>query len=388
MTQSEGFAYFPPTMVATLRALVAVFASAALALLAAAGPAVTLEPLDGLLVLRSGEVIAGRITPSGDRYLVQVPGGQLRVEAARVDFTCRTLDEAYHMQRARLAPRDIRGRLHLARWCLKQQLPGHAARELTEVLRLDPRHPEVGPLADRLELLLQQATAADTAAEDEDVCEPDDPSGGPAIPTASELDRLVRSLPGPAVEMFTLSIQPLLVNRCTTSGCHTTRSDQALQLLTARRPSRRLTQRNLYALLQYVDTQRPDESPLLTVPSRPHGTVRVPLLAGLDDGHFVQVQTWLRLLAAPVEARQPRSVRFPSRAGQPQPPPTAAPRSDDSVSPSQADDPFDPDAFNRQSTSAADAPRPKPVAGKPVPVAPEAAESEPAESEPAESAEP
>ena len=54
----------------------------------------------------------------------------------------------------------------------------------------------------------------------------------------------------------------------------TSRSDGYQAAAERNERSRRATQRNLYSVLSIVDRERPGESLLLTVPTRPHGTVK------------------------------------------------------------------------------------------------------------------
>ena len=107
------------------------------------------------------------------------------------------------------------------------------------------------------------------------------------IPTSEELNRMVRDLPRASVEAFSRAVQPVLLNRCTTSGCHGPHCTSRFRLLRTRpgsHPRRLVTQRNLHATLQWVDRSEPGASPLLTVPLEPHGQTE----ALFDERHAVQ----------------------------------------------------------------------------------------------------
>jgi hypothetical protein len=90
---------------------------------------------------------------------------------------------------------------------------------------------------------------------------------------------MLRALPPAAIESFTTSIQPLLISSCATAGCHgSTNKASAMYYSLIRVPadrfaSRRLTQRNLQATLSWLDFQNPQQSRLLAVVDRPHGTI-------------------------------------------------------------------------------------------------------------------
>ena len=84
-----------------------------------------------LVVLRNGEVLRGQVSHQGDRYQVTLANGELRVRAADVELICADLNDAYRVKRSRIAPDRVDDHLDLAEWCLRQGLPGNAARELS-----------------------------------------------------------------------------------------------------------------------------------------------------------------------------------------------------------------------------------------------------------------
>ena len=74
-------------------------------------------------------------------------------------------------------------------------------------------------------------------------------------------------LPRAAAQDFSSRVQPLLVNRCATAGCHGTGSKQEFQLhriKVGQRASRSQVEHNLSVVLDRIDRDRPLSSPLLT----------------------------------------------------------------------------------------------------------------------------
>lgn len=254
---------------------------AATSVLAGDGP---LGAHTGVLLLRNGSVIEGEILREGDRYEVRLEDGALRVRADEVEFVGRTLDDCYHHQLAGIDITRVQDHLTLAEWCVRNNLYSAAGRELREAMICDPHHPMIGVLERRLKL----AIAAP-------------PSSGPAeprklsAPTTDELDRLVEGMPPGTVETFTTVIQPMLVNQCSTAGCHGPGSTNSLSLMriSANHTSRRATQRNLYAVLQLINTERPDDSPLLTMPTRAHGTSRAAVFTNRQTQQYRQLVDWV-----------------------------------------------------------------------------------------------
>ncbi len=217
-----------------------------------------------LIMLRNGEILRGRITQQEDHYKITIADGELRIRTTDVDLICRSLDEAYQARLSRLSAGSSDDHLDLADWCLKQGLPGDAARELSTALALDPSNPRFGLIDRRLkESLLPPSPPAKLKV-----------AVRPRI-TDEDLERMVRALPPPAVESFTVSMQPLLLNSCGASGCHSASDKGKFSLIHVsadRFNNRRLTLRNLQATIQWLDFRNPQKSRILAVVTQPHGT--------------------------------------------------------------------------------------------------------------------
>ncbi|HZZ71504.1 MAG TPA: hypothetical protein VFE24_04575 [Pirellulales bacterium] len=244
-----------------------------------------------VLVLKSGQVLAGKIERSGDRYLVVLPDGELRVRVADVESICRNEDEVYFNKRAHIVSDRAEEHLDLVEWCLRQGLLGHAADELSEAMRLDPNHPRIAVTQRHLEQV-RGATQPEPPVKKE--------KGPDPAAQNEELDRLVRSLPPGAMEAFTTTIQPVLLNSCTTSGCHGARGNSSFQM--QRLPlehnvNPRLTQRNLQAVLGQVNLKSPDDSLLLFAATQPHGTLKTPVFTSRQAAMYQQLSEWIQLVA-------------------------------------------------------------------------------------------
>jgi hypothetical protein len=255
----------------------------------------TLDPAPQFLVLRNGEVLSGRITRDGDRYVLAGEGSQMRFPSREVDFTCGTLDEAYSIQERRVVAGRIEDRLNLADWCLRQGLTGYAARELSAAMVLDARNPRVALLEGRL----QRAIEGEARSADEPIAET---TGAAARDTsksfvsAAELERQMRAMPLGTVEAFTTSIQPLLLRSCATAGCHGAGSTSTFTLMRPPMGSpmpRRMTQRNLSSALTLIDRQQPLDSKLLSAAKDPHGPNQASGAVGLDAAKYQELVAWV-----------------------------------------------------------------------------------------------
>lgn len=344
-------------------------------------PPPPLAPIEGILLLRNGEVLAGRITHAGDYYYLSRPRGDLRLKTAEVELVAADLNEVYQTKRGQIEQGNPQAHLDLAEWCVLQKLLDKAADELSEAARIAPHHPRLSLIQRRLELARRGEPPAAHGIRTE------------PGPTNDDLDRMVRGMPGRSVEEFTSTVQPLLVNNCTSAGCHNAQSPGKLRLLRLPRtgvPSRRLTQRNLHSVWQVIDPANPLNSPLLTQPIAPHGIAKDAIFSSREVEQYRQLVSWVQGLAPQGKRARPphvakqaepllqtvpprgtQSRRFP-RSPPPSPPlggpaavdldltdPDAAPVESDTVpddsaaSPSrEADyepvDPFDPEIFNRR----------------------------------------
>jgi hypothetical protein len=332
------------------------------------------SPDQGILVLRNGQTIEGRITRVDGWCVVDLPNGQIRIKAADVDLLCGSLEEGYRLKRAAADVGNVHDHLELAQWCLRQKLLGPAAAELADAKTADPTNRMIGVLEQRLKLALEPPPATGAAGRSS------------AGPSNAELDRMIRSLPRGTVEAFTQSVQPVLMNHCATGGCHGPLSDSGLRLFrvpTAKSAGRRITQRNLYSVLQLIDRESPAESRLLTAASGPHGSAKHAIFGQHEAAQYSRLVDWANQVAQPVLADSPRTltpgasfepadpvpVQSPPRTlsqdarrarplpgtkqaaaasraaalGRGKPAPDAAPASFD-----QPSDPFDPEVFNRR----------------------------------------
>ncbi len=342
-------------------------------------PHVTPQP--GILVLRSGRVLRGEIVQVGDRYVVTLGGkDELGVPADSVELQCASLEEAYQRKRAALhLARPAAEHLALADWCLRYELLAPAAEQVAAARQAEPDNPAVAAFERRLQMAHRQTTPVDAPR-----------PAAPPLVSQNELDQFVRRMPPGTVEQFTNFVQPLLINRCGNSGCHGPNSTAEFRLEYphwSRTLPRRFTQQNLRATMQYVDQDKPLDSPLLAKATAAHGTCQHPALASRNQAQLQQLVDWVQRCAtdhappgsphsahtlllqpdfprraasgrrapaadtAPTSMDHPaQSATEPARGPLDAPPPAAsstapepAPTADD-----RAQDPFDPALFNRR----------------------------------------
>ncbi|MGW8257306.1 MAG: hypothetical protein ACWGMZ_07475 [Thermoguttaceae bacterium] len=255
-----------------------------------------------LLLLRNGQTLRGRITRDGDLYRVIVSNGEIRVKSAQVEFICRDLEDAYQQKRAIVQIGSLRDHLELAQWCQRHKLYDHAAFELDDAAAIAPNNPLVGLLRRRFETAEKPLPAPTNTQTDVQ-----------HSPSNEKLDRLVRQVPQLAMENFTHSIQPILINNCTLSGCHSLQSDSALRLERIghdQSASRRLTQRNLYSVLQFVDRKKPLASKLLAVSASPHGASKTAAFSARQKSQYTRLVEWVLEVAQGPMPHRPSKMNY------------------------------------------------------------------------------
>lgn len=276
-----------------------------------------LPPRDGedvlILVLLSGEVIQGKVSQLDDRYLVVLPTGRIFVPASNVEAICRNLEEAYYLRRSRIGQGQAQDHAGLAQWCQRQGLDALAEKELQVAKQLDPNHPIVGLVERRLAASRMSLETPDVSLGEESVLEP----------TPQQLEDFAAGLPAGTVESFTRVVQPFLLNRCSTSGCHTERSPNEFRLERSRPGvplGRTSTHRNLLATLKLVDAASPDQCELLRPKRCPYRLQTEATLSLSRSGQYRFLVAWVTLLTqqsagesrAPSVARQtglPETIR-------------------------------------------------------------------------------
>lgn len=233
---------------------------------------------ESCVLLRNGNVLFGHIRRNGEEYFVIRDGAMLHLEARQVEAVCEDLVAAYWRWRRSVDPHDAVSHLKLAEWCLRQGLLERAGQELHEAARLEPSHPRVPIVARRLAVARRPARLASAA---EPVEESDALPAPGVVRRAAEsggagerFDRADHAdYPDDTMEQFRRGVQPLLLNSCTTSGCHSGSGEYSFVLdrrALWRDAPRELTIANLQAVLERLDHEAPLQSRLLATAATPH----------------------------------------------------------------------------------------------------------------------
>ena len=326
----------------------------------AQSPATIVTSDEGIVLLRNGQTLKGDITRTGDYYLVtRGVTSEVRLPAASVELVCADLEALYQYKVLQLERGSRAGHLALARWCLQHALAARAADQTLMAFALDPD-------AAGIDIIERQLLAMERPADSATAVTPK----ARAAPTLHEVEQTIDALSPSMVQQFVTSVQPLLMNRCATNGCHGSRSKSEFRLLrptTRQSLSRRMTQRYLVATLGYVDRGNPRQSKLVTMARTQHGG-REAVFSETETHQVQMLARWIADLASQPIANLPASIAGPpafllqTRAEavaesknafstddtSPAATPSKTSRGANLTEEYQPRDPFDPEIFNRR----------------------------------------
>lgn len=257
------------------------------------------RPQEGVLLLKHGTTLSGFITPAGDRYVVLFgESGEARVPTADVVAVVSSLQEAYQYKRSRLDD-NLAARVDLAQWCLQHNMPARAADQLLAAEHRFGRHSQLEAIHQRLVARAKAQSSSDEPTEQ-----------GTTIAKVAFEEEL-SELPGNTIDFFNTTVQPLLLNRCASGGCHNMRGTSEYVLFrpfVGQATTRRLTERNLWATLAYIDRTAPLESILLSKAAVPHGGAASAAIEEREKKQLDILAEWVRGLRAQNRSSEPATI--------------------------------------------------------------------------------
>ncbi|HUG93517.1 MAG TPA: hypothetical protein VML55_21940 [Planctomycetaceae bacterium] len=290
----------------------------------------------GLVVLKTGRTIGGRISQAAGGFVVDQPHGTIVVPSELVEFTARDERDAVRLYHDRTPNPTAGFHVELAQWCLGHQMVAEAREELRSALRLEPHRADARNMLRRIDEALAPPAPEPARTSARGLIE----RAGFELPEATSL----AGLSPDAARMFTERVQPILMNKCGNASCHGPSAENEFRLTRVRLTGgahRVHAERNLAVTLNYVDRGQPDRSRLLVVPQGNHGRAGRTIFSGPFGGEQLEtLREWVRQIAS-AQPEAPRdAVTAPVAGGERIPSPADAPV-----------DAFDPAEFNRSAAA-------------------------------------
>jgi len=318
--------------------------------LVAVPPAERLE----YVLLANGQTLHAVCQQEGDQHVLKLSSGVLmRIPSTMIAYRGETLDQLYFYRQAGVEPGNISSTLKLVDWCIRSGLLERAQQQLDQAIKLSPSDRRISNLQRRL---ATRSTANSTAHVAVAAAPP------VAVVTSQQVSQRLATVPAETIQQFSSTIQPILLNRCGSNGCHGPAANSAFTLIrtSSRRPiPQRLTQRNLFNVLEQLNSKDVNASHLLTAPDSPHGPVAAGVLVSRDNRQLQQLRAWCeRAIQLPGQPQSPDDVKAPALLAQPTPQPFPhvaieagaaapfAPHLPAARRPLISADPFDPSPFN------------------------------------------
>ncbi|QDU90161.1 hypothetical protein Pla175_35620 [Pirellulimonas nuda] len=250
-----------------------------------------------VVLLHNGAVMRGEVRLLGEQVRIENPGSEITLRPSQVAKIAASVEELYAWRRTQLVSPLPGEHIDLAEWCQQNELWKQAAQQLLQAKALTPGDPRIAPAQQRLMAAWQRAERGEPA------------SSAPAktTTTITPPDAGVPSLPEGALAEFSRRVQPILVNNCTTAGCHQAGGSEVFQLdrgLVYGHGDRRSTLTNLMAVLSAIDREAPGDSPLLQAARTPHGGADQPWFIGRRVDQLERVAAWVELVAPTPEAAE------------------------------------------------------------------------------------
>ncbi len=249
----------------------------------------TSQPVEGVLVLRNGNILRGKLQQRGKFYHVYMPNGELQIREQQVEMACQNIEEAYQRRREARAGSTADSHFELASWCLRHGLLDYAKAEIQGAQTTDPNHPRLALLQRQLKhsLQMEHRRKQQQQAKVHVTAEP-----APLDPAAIE------KAPQWARALFVRQIQPLVVHSCAAGGCHQSDSKSVFRLNRlaidgAGHPE--TTLRNLAATLEQINWDAAGQSDLLVRAKRAHGALSAS--TPLPPHKLKVLQGWVEQLA-------------------------------------------------------------------------------------------
>jgi hypothetical protein len=268
---------------------------------------------EGYVLLQHGNVLHGFVKPHADRVTITLDkGNEVTVPNRQVLTIGKSMESLYTFQVRAIRKWGTGEHWHLAHWCIQNGLLDQA---IEHYIELEKSAADSAKFK-QLDLQLRQALLADAkvqkALQEQGIPNPVAPASyeeetsaaanAPAAADGSSASKpIARIVPGYLRRGFQTEVMPIVVSRCGQSGCHGMLSKSDFQIFQpVGEQAASISQRNLDALMAFVDHDDPEQTSLIQYAIRPHGSQRNPSLQASREEDRVlidKISKWLRAVS-------------------------------------------------------------------------------------------
>ncbi len=225
------------------------------------------------VLLKNDNVLYGTAVQQGEWVIIRRDGGtELKLPGDQIACWANSIHDLYRYRvdhRSNLGPGS---RIADIRWCLNHRLFHCASREIQSARQLLAVRPNstLARQLDSLEKRLISLMTVDTKIRT--VSHQTTANTDSLDQSGSQPDASRRTVNQGSLRDFTATVQPILLNRC--GSCHEQPNESEFQLsmpIAGVRATRRITQRNIQAVIPMINTANPNKSQLLAKAITPHG---------------------------------------------------------------------------------------------------------------------
>jgi len=257
-----------------------------------------------VVLLKNDRCLTGVVRHLGETVVIEIDSdARVSKPASEVLTIADDMQGIYQYKVSRYARLGPGEHIRLARWCLSVGLHAEAANHFLAVNKEAGDHPVVKQLGIELrEHLLADAdfrqylglTPLTTLAAESTPVQLVSSTSGQAD---------VRPVIPAVVASFTEHVQPILLNRCSQSGCHGLSATNSLRLLQPLGSARaRISEQNCRSVLPFVEVDDSNMSQLQRYAVTAHGTQKIPALSAQEARLIDVLQSWTTFARNPVMA--------------------------------------------------------------------------------------
>ncbi len=266
-------------------------------------------------LLKNGNVLHGKLDQSGDKVTVEMDStAKAVIRASEIEFFGPRLRQLYDFQKNKNLRWDVGEHLHMANWCIRNDLLLEAEEHFLYLRRAIGDQQTFKQLEQQYrQALLNSPEVRSAAGLSNAKSDPQKNTEQPVTTATAEIAFDSMNLSATAVGEFRSAILPMLQMRCGQAACHGEYTKTKLRLFSVSRRSNSSSDRALESSLQYINPDAPQQSKLIQMAISPHGlqTVRGFDPTNQSDRQFLErLQVWI----GATKSSQYQNLNNPSNA--------------------------------------------------------------------------